>query len=397
MKIKLLSAALLATLAVTACSESQVQVPVYQVAHTTLVHKVAAEGELFAVNSVSISAPGTLQGPRFIAKLAPEYSEVQAGDIVVTFDASQLEKAKIKASTGLGAVVADEQQKLAEQRNEQHALGLEQNLNSHEFSFADRFNIDDVQIRSRLEIIDSMQNKEYLGDKRQYLQWQEHSFSQRSQGELELLQLQRGQQQSLLHQAQSGLEQLEVKSPHQGIILYETNWRGEKPEVGGMVFPGNRIGSIPDLSLQHVKLQVIEQEAVGLLAGQQVTFSLTAWPDDMLSGTIVSVAPVAQSRERRDPRKYIEVRVAPTAQDPRFLPGNKIRADILVNTLPDILQVPLQAIFSEQQQLYVYKRQGGAFVKQPIEIGQKSLSHAQIVSGLQTGDEVALVKPEPNI
>ncbi|MBZ9613642.1 efflux RND transporter periplasmic adaptor subunit [Rheinheimera maricola] len=387
----------LAAILITACTEPPSQVPVYRVAKNTLIHKVSTEGELFAVNAVSISAPSTLQGPRFIATLAAEYSEVQAGDVVVTFDASQLQKAQVKASTGLAAVVADQQQKLAEQYNEQTALGLEQTLNSHEFSFADRFNIDDVQIRSRLEIIDSLQNKEYLGNKREYLDWQEHSFSQRSAGELELLQLQRGQQQSLLHQAQSGLEQLEVRSPHQGIILYETNWRGEKPEVGGMVFPGNRIGSIPDLNLQHVKLQVIEQEAVGLLAGQPVTFSLTAWPDETLSGSIVSVAPVAQSRERRDPRKYIEVVVAPTVQDPRFLPGNKIRAEILVNSIPDALLVPLQAIFSEQQQLYVYKREHSRFVKQAIQIGQKSLSHAQVLTGLQTGEEIALLNPESTI
>ncbi|MBU1310951.1 MAG: efflux RND transporter periplasmic adaptor subunit [Gammaproteobacteria bacterium] len=385
---------LVTALCLAGCSEPALQVPLYQLESDTLAHSVNAEGELFAVNSVSISAPGTLQGPRFIASLASEYTEVQAGDIVVTFDASQLQKARVKASTGLGAVLADEQQKQAEQLKEQTTLGLEQRLIGHEFSFADRFTIDDVQIRSRLEIIDSMQNKEYLGDKQAYLGWQEQSFSQRSQGELELLQLQRGQQQNLLQQAETGLEQLEVRSPHQGIILYETNWRGEKPEVGGMVFPGHRIGSIPDLSLQHLKLYVIEQEAVGLLPGQQVNFALTAWPDETLSAKIVAVAPVAQSRERRDPRKYIEVRVEPDAQDPRFLPGNKVRANIVVNRLENVLLVPLQAIFSEQQQLYVYKRQQAGFIKQVIQIGTKSLSHAQILAGLQAGDEIALIKPE---
>ncbi|MEH8022062.1 MULTISPECIES: efflux RND transporter periplasmic adaptor subunit [Rheinheimera] len=385
--------ALLLTL-ITGCSEVTLQVPVYAVEKETLVHSVNAEGELFAVNSVSISAPKSVQGPRFIAALAKEYAEVQAGDVVVTFDSSQLLKAKIKANTGLGTVVADEQQKRAEQQNEQKAIGLDQTLIGYEFSFADRFSVDDVQIRSKLEILDSMQNKEYLGDKRDYLGWQEQSFTQRSSGELELLQLQLGQQQSLLQQAETGLAELEIRSPHKGILLFETNWRGEKPEVGGMVFPGSRIGSIPDLSLQHVKLQVIEQEAIGFAAGQQVNFALTAWPDDMLTGEIVSVAAVAQSRDRRDPRKYIEVIVAPTQQDRRFMPGNKIRAHILVDKIDDIFMIPLQAIFSEQKQLYAYKLNGTSFVKQPITIGKKSLSHAQISEGLKAGDRIALINPE---
>ena len=260
----LAAAVTLGLVTVTGCSEPELQIPVYKVAPDTLVHKVQTEGELFAVNSVTISAPRNVQGPRFIASLAREYSRVEPGDVVVTFDATQLVRSQRKANSSLSSVQADEQQKLAEQQNEQTGLGLDQTLIAQEFTFADRFSIDDVQIRSKLEILDSMQNKEYLGEKQQYLGWQEQSFSQRSSGELELLQLQRGQQQNLLQQAESGLAALEVKAPHAGILLFDTNWRGEKPEVGGMVFPGSKIGSIPDLALQHLKLQVIEQEAIGL-------------------------------------------------------------------------------------------------------------------------------------
>ncbi|KKO44536.1 membrane protein [Arsukibacterium ikkense] len=388
----LLSLGLVAAL--TGCNEPEIQVPVYQVAPATLLHKVHSEGELFAVNSVNINAPRNVQGPRFIASLAREFSRVEPGDVVVTFDASQLERSQRKANTGLSSVLADEQQKLAEQQNEQRALGLDQSLITQEFTFADRFSIDNVQIRSRLEILDSMQNKEYLGEKQQYLGWQEQSFSQRSSGELELLQLQRGQQQNLLQQAESGLAELEVKAPHAGILLFESNWRGEKPEVGGMVFPGFKIGSIPDLSLQHLKLQVIEQEAIGLAPGQRVSFYLAAWPDSELTGQIVTVGAIAQSRERRDPRKYIEVIVAPEQQDPRFMPGIKVIATLWLNEKPGVLKVPLQAIFSEQQQLFVYKRQGSRFVKQPISLGSKSLSHAEISTGVAVGDEIALINPE---
>ncbi len=388
----LLSLGLVAAL--TGCNEPEIQVPVYQVAPATLLHKVHSEGELFAVNSVNINAPRNVQGPRFIASLAREFSRVEPGDVVVTFDASQLERSQRKANTGLSSVLADEQQKRAEQQNEQRALGLDQSLITQEFTFADRFSIDNVQIRSRLEILDSMQNKEYLGEKQQYLGWQEQSFSQRSSGELELLQLQRGQQQNLLQLAESGLAELEVKAPHAGILLFDSNWRGEKPEVGGMVFPGSKIGSIPDLSLQHLKLQVIEQEAIGLTAGQRVSFYLAAWPDSELTGHIVAVSAIAQSRERRDPRKYIEVTVAPDQQDPRFMPGIKVIATLWVNEKPEVLKVPLQAIFSEQQQLYVFKRNGRSFAKQPVSLGSKSLSHAEITSGLAAGDQIALINPE---
>lgn len=378
------------SLLMASCSDHTSSVPTVTLSAQQLQHQVKAEGELFAVNAVSIHAPAS-RGPRFIFEILPEFSEVMPGQRVVTFDATQLLREKRQAGTALAGVAADKSKKLTDQQSDLLKLGLDQQLVTREFTFADQFNIDDVQIRSRLEILDSMQNKEFLADKQHYLGWQQQSFQQKSQGELELLQLQQDQQQSLLSQAQSGLNALEIKAPHKGILLFETNWRGEKPEVGRMVFPGDKIGSIPDLSLQHIKLQVIEQEAKGLKTGQQVRFVMAADPGLKLSGKVLKVSEVGRSRERRDPRKYIDVVVEPTAQHPAFMPGKKIRATIEVNRRDEVLQVPLQAIFSTEQQSYVWKQQGRDFEKQPVTLGEKSLTHAVVLSGLAVDDRIALI------
>lgn len=372
------------------CDESTSDIPTYAVSPQLLQHEVSAEGELFAVKAVSINAPAS-RGPRFIFEIAQEFSEVIPGQKVVTFDATQLHREKREASTALAGVSADKSKKLSEQQADLLKLGLDQLLVKREFTFADNFNIDDVQIRSRLEILDSMQNKEFLSEKSQYLGWQQQSFQQKSQGELELLQLQQDQQQGLLTQAESGLNALEIKAPHRGILLFETNWRGEKPEVGRMVFPGEKIGSIPDLSLQHIKLHVIEQEAKGLAEGQAVSFMMASDPGQTLQGKVLSVNQVGRSRERRDPRKYIEVIVEPAAQHPAFMPGKKIRATIQIAKREQVLQVPLHAIFSAEQQSFVWKLHGSQFEKQLITIGDKTLTHAEILSGLEQDDRIALI------
>lgn len=372
------------------CDESTSDIPTYAVSPQLLQHEVSAEGELFAVKAVSINAPAS-RGPRFIFEIAQEFSEVIPGQKVVTFDATQLHREKREASTALAGVSADKSKKLSEQQADLLKLGLDQLLVKREFTFADNFNIDDVQIRSRLEILDSMQNKEFLSEKSQYLGWQQQSFQQKSQGELELLQLQQDQQQGLLTQAESGLNALEIKAPHRGILLFETNWRGEKPEVGRMVFPGEKIGSIPDLSLQHIKLHVIEQEAKGLAEGQAVSFMMASDPGQTLQGKVLSVNQVGRSRERRDPRKYIEVIVEPASQHPAFMPGKKIRATIQIAKREQVLQVPLHAIFSAEQQSFVWKLHGSQFEKQLITIGDKTLTHAEILSGLEQDDRIALI------
>lgn len=377
-----------------ACGKAIEKPTLFQVQLGTLEHRIQADGELFAVNAININAPQNTRGPRFIAELAPEYSNVAPGDLVIRFDATQLERSRRDAANALSGVLADQDFKGSQQQAELTNIGLDQRLVQQEFAFADRFSIDDIQIRSRLEILDSMQNKEFLGEKKSYLDWQQQSFAARSQGELDLLQLQKGQQQGLLEQAETGLAALEIRAPHQGILLYDTNWRGEKPEVGRMVFPGEKLGSIPDLSLQHVKLQIIEQEAIGLAVDQQVSFRLTARPEQTLLGRVQNVGQVAQSRERRDPRRYIEVIVAPTTQHDFFLPGAKVKAEIQANSIANVIAIPLQAIFNNEQGPYVWQQQGSELQIQQVTLGAKSLTHAEITAGLNAGDRISLLPPE---
>jgi multidrug resistance efflux pump len=373
------------------CQPAVTEIPQLQVQPTTLRHQISAEGELYAVNATAVVAPTLDGGPRFIASIKADYSQVQPGDVVVSFAARQLHKDQRQANSTLAGLNADLQQKQTEQQADQQKLNLEQQLVLQEYGFAERFTIDDVQIRSRLEILDSLQNKQYLQQKKSYLGWQSQSFSEKISGELGLIQAQQQQQQHLLSQADAGLNSLDIQAPHQGMLLFDADWRGEKPSIGTMVFPGEKIGSIPDLSLQQLKLQVIEQEAAGIKPGQPVSFVMLARPELKLSGKVLTVSGNAQSRQRRDPRKYIEVIVAPDAQHAAFLPGNKVQATILVQEKAAVLQVPLQALFSKQQHLYVWKATATGFVPQQVQVGAKSLTHAEITSGLTAADQVALL------
>ncbi|MCH8537565.1 MAG: efflux RND transporter periplasmic adaptor subunit [Alkalimonas sp.] len=377
-------------LLLTACQTEQQQTPSLELQPQPFQHRVQAEGELFAVNAVSINAPQS-RGPRLIAEIQAEYTQLQEGDLVVRFDPRQLQREQRNADHALATVQAELAQQQVEQNSELGTIALSLALVSQEFGFADQFSIDDVQIRSRLEILDSLQNKAYLEEKQNFFNWQEHSFTDKAQGQLDLLQLRQQQQQTLRQVASDGLEALEVRAPYDGILVLDADWRGQKAEVGSMVFPGQRIGSLPDLSLQHLKLYVIEHEASGLRSGQQVTFQLAAQPGQQFAGEVIQVSQVAQSRQRRDPRRYIEVTVAPAQQSELFLPGSRVKASIMLNQAEQQLLIPLQAIFAEQNQLYVWRKNGRTFEKQIIEIGHKSLTHAVVIQGLSPGDHIALI------
>lgn len=377
--------------ALTACQDATTATPLFEVQPGVFSHEVRASGALFAVNAKQINAPALQSGPGYIAYIAPEYSVLKPGDLVIRFEGRALLEQQAQASYQQQGLQFDLQNNLHHQQSEQQQLGLQQALVGTEFSFVDRFAIDDISIRSRLEILDSLQNKDYLAERQRFLDWQQQNMAQRFAGESGLLTQRLHEQQRLLQQAASGLQSLELRASHAGMLILEADWQGEKPAVGKMIFPGFKVASIPDLSLQHLRLQVAEAEAAGLAAGQLVEFVVLVRAQQRLSGKVLSVGSAARSTSRRDPRKFVEVVVAPATQLDWFVPGSRVEAQLQVARQQQVLTVPPQAVFTEQAESYVWKWQDGDFVRQPVQIAARGLYQVVIGQGLQAGDRIALV------
>ncbi len=386
-----LMALLLAMLALHGCEQADTAVPLYPLQAADFQHTVRAGGSLFAVKSKQINAPLGQSGPGYIAYIAPEYSMLKPGDVVIRFEGQALLDKKSAASYLQRGLQFDLGSSKFSQQTEQQQLGLQQALVGTEFNFADRFAIDDITIRSRLEILDSLQNKDYLAERKRFLTWQQDNMAQRFAGESGLLEQQLAEQQRQLNEADAGLQALELRAPHAGMLVLETDWNGEKPAVGKMIFPGAKVASLPDLSLQQLKLQVAEAEAAGLAAGQTVSFIVLTRASEQLSGKVLSVGNNARSTSRRDPRKYIEVIVAPDQQMDWFVPGSRVNAVIEVSRQQQVLAVPQQAVFSEKTQSYVWKWQDGRFSRQPVKLGARGLHQVVVADGLVAGDQIALV------
>jgi hypothetical protein len=68
-------------------------------------------------------------------------------------------------------------------------------------------------------------------------------------------------------------------------------------------------------------------------------------------------------------------------------------AEVLVERQENKPLVPLEAIQSEGSRSFVYVRTGPQFEKRYIQMGLRSATEAVVLSGLNTGDRVALTKP----
>lgn len=367
----------------------------YTVKSQSLIVIVPAKGELFAAKATNISAPMTRRGVQNIAWLAPEFTRVKKGDVIARLDSeSMVRKARTKQNE-----LAITQEEITEKNSslDQQISAIKKDIGiiDHEKNFADQFSIDDIRIRSKLETLDQLQNAAYLGSKQKYLYWKSDSFSASSQGELGLLQMRKKQHQTKIEQFNETLALLEIKAPHDGLLTYKANWRGEKPRAGQTLWPGQKIAQLPDVSNMKAKLLVLENEAIDLKVTQNVNFYLNVDASKQYTGKIESVAPFPKSVKRGNPQKFFEVTVLLDQQQPSlFMPGRKLEATIDVASLASKIVVPLQSVFTKAQQTIVYRYQDGEFVQTPVTLGQSSLSHVEITQGLTQGQQISLTDKE---
>ena len=381
---------ILLTMFLLGCAEDiQNTIPTYQVNTQEFAIEITATGEIEAAESQKIITPG--RRPMMLSWLAEENTYVNEGDIIARFDAERITRDKNEEEFAVRKLQQDIINSQAAQTQEKQDIKSEQSFVEEEFAFVDRFAIDDLRIYSQLDIIDTLQNRDFLEAKDSFLSWKEDSVLAQHDSAMSVLDNQQQGHQSKLQQYLSALKQLEVKAPYSGLLVYVKDRRGEKPSVGNTVFPGSPIAEIPNLENIQARLYVLANDAIDLAEGQRVDVQLDAFPNKSFSGQLTSVAAFPREIKRGNPIKYYELTASIDEQDTRILkPGRKLSATISVTKPMNAIAVPLQSISYEQEQSFVYLQKGNEFMLQPVTTGRKNLYFIEITSGLTLKDEIAL-------
>lgn len=378
------------------CSESpQSTVPLYHVEQKGFAVLIPAVGELEAAQAELINTPG--RNPMTIDWLAEENSWVTKGQVVARFDAEQLLLDSREEELQMMLLDMDMRKQNAQENQQQNELNSEKILVGKEFKFVDTFAIDDLRLYSKIEIIDTLSNRDYLGAKEEFIEWKGSSIGDRNKSALAVLDIRKDGHQAKFQQHQSALAQLEVLAPYDGMLVYEKNWRGDKASIGQTVFPGSTIAKIPNLEKMQAKLYVLDKNAINLEVGQTVSLTLDAYPDENLEGQVLSVSGFSRTIKRGNPTKYFELLVSlgdQTSQSSTLQPGAKVSASVSVSNTQAKIIIPLQAIFNERSENYVYIKEGRYFSKRPVKTAGKNLYFVEIVEGLTVGDIIALSVPD---
>ncbi|MGB5491985.1 MAG: efflux RND transporter periplasmic adaptor subunit [Woeseiaceae bacterium] len=383
-----------ACLIVAACGSSESTLPSVEAEINDTEFQVAARGELIASESLPIALPGSIRMAFNIAWMAPEFSEIRAGDVIARFDDVQIRLDKEETSLN----VAKSEFKLADT---ERSGELERTRIDHEAlrvdgerDLSETFAAVDPRLFSRNEIIDALSDLEYLEVEAAFLDWQFETFDQRTQAEKNLIRAEQQGELTKLEKQQTALGMMELRSPADGTFVYARTPWGEKLGKGKTVFPGRPIGLLPVRGKVKARLFVPESDAVGLQIGQLVRFRLDSATDREFTARVDTLSPVASPRNRTDPQKFFSVDAIVDEVDADLMRvGSRLRGEVVTGEISGGIVIPAQAVYGEAGNTYVFVENGRSSERREVTLGQRSPDLVEVTNGLEEGERVNLVLP----
>lgn len=393
MSIRVSTFAGIAAFALCACSADAPTPVLETVAPAALVISVDATGELKSSKATPLMVPGRNWSSRRLVWMAPEGSLVKKGEVIARFSAEEGEQELALALIDLQRNALARAAKEGELEAGRGRVDVDLAKVGTDLGIARRYADADLGTMARNDVLDALQDARFLDAKQGALQWKRGQFGVRGGAELAVLDAQRATYSINAKTRQDDLDALELRAPHDGVLVLSANWTGEKPSVGGNLFAGTDFGSLPDPGAMEVELTLPQIEAQGLRTGMAVALHPVGRPAQKISCKLSWVASAAKPRSRQNPVKVLTAKAMVPADAIRtfgLVPGQGMQATIYLLRAKDALSVANVAIESDDGRSYVQVRNGGDFKRREVTLGVRGTARSQVVKGLRVGDEVRL-------
>jgi RND family efflux transporter MFP subunit len=357
---------------------------------------IPAFGELQAAKSTPIVVPPESRfGRQTIGWMAPEYSPVKKDDVVIRLASTVLVELLQTEEAALAKIDLEIGTKEKQLGKEKSDLTGEIAVTSIQRKLADVYAARDERIYPRNKIIEDAIDLHYQEVRERHYERKKEQLEGREAAELQLLQSRANTCRVKIGQYRDQLSKLEIRAPHDGILIIDKLWNGEKFRVGMNAWGGQKLGSLPDLSVMEAKLFVLESEASGLKESLPVSLSLDFEPGRVFAGKLVSIDTVAKPLTEESPAKFFETKASLEVTDPALMkPGVQVRASIFVEKLDDVITVPNQAISFDEGRAFLLVKRSAKVEKREVGVGARSLTLTVITKGLDEGESILLGHPK---
>ncbi|MEZ6197247.1 MAG: efflux RND transporter periplasmic adaptor subunit [Planctomycetota bacterium] len=188
-----------------------------------------------------------------------------------------------------------------------------------------------------------------------------------------------------------------VYSPADGYVVYarEGGRRDAKPiEAGSQLREGQVVCTIPNMDRVKVDVDVHESWVQKVAVGMPVL--ITTDTGALLQGEVERIAsvPDSQSWYRNPDLKVYSTEV--TVENPGGVlrPGMNCAAEIILAQLEDVVNIPVQSVYSNGQKTFCYvKKSDGKAELREIEVGNHNGEMIHVKGGLEVGEDIYLALP----
>lgn len=339
-------------------------------------------GELAAQKSVSITAPQVRAVGRLtITRLAEEGTYVQKGDFLVEFDKSEAEKILEDNLDNLKIAQANLDKAIRNKELQENQLQLdleraERNFKEKEFEAP----VIRREAERELELMRMRVDTELAG----------------SGADIEKLEVEVNRAEQRIDDARKDIENLTVRAPIPGLVVFPEVWKGGqrgKMQEGDQPWPGQTIIDLPDLSTMLVKATVNEVDVSKLKTGQRVEIKLDAYPEPTFYGEVTKIGALAKAKSYDSKIRVFDVEVTVEGHDERLKPGMAAKTEIIIDTIPNSVWVPIESVFEKGGRRIVYLAEGSSYHPQEVEVGPRNDIEVTITSGLSGEERICLTDP----
>jgi RND family efflux transporter MFP subunit len=376
-----------------ACGNSN-SVPTFTVEPVHFTRRVTAEGNLKAKMATPVSAPQEVRMPLKVSWIAADGTLVKKDELIARFDRTEFEEL-LRSGNDDRTTADNKRGKLAgESSTTKKNLERDAEQADTELAAAKKFDYGDERIYSQYARIESQLDQQLAVDRKTHARGVLGVREKLSKADAELVDIEAKKADLKLRDANQGLGSLELRSPYDGILVLQRDWRGEVLRVGSTTWPGQPLGEIPDLRTMKAEVFVLEADAAGIAVGQRATVALESDPLVMYAAKVAQIDKLARPRTRGVPVQYFGVTLELDRTDPKVMkPGARVRGVLEVENRANAFSIPRQAVFEKNGKKVVYRRQRGKFLPIEVAIATSTAGRVVVTKGVAKGDILALVDP----
>ena len=277
---------------------------------------------------------GQQLGTLTITRLRPSGTRVRKGDLLVDFDRQaqmreQIDKQDAYQKLVNQAIQEQAKEDLARAKDETEMQQAESDLSKAQLEMRK------VELLSR---IDAEKAQQTLDEAKATLHQLRATFDLKrksAHSAVRLLEIQRDRAQQVMEHARANTKLMEIKSPIDGVVVLNTVWKqGKMGQVqeGDQVRAGMTFMQVVDPSSMQVRAFVNQENFVTLHFGDTAQIHLDAYPELVLSGKLVEMAPIARSGDFSSKLRSFAVVFSIGGSDPRLMPDLSAAVDVNLST-----------------------------------------------------------------